>query len=127
LATQERYDEGQAFMTARSSSLSALAASYSLTLGCATTPDIDIIVHEVPKGAVYLERDPDRSFHASHPAMVDQALIARALQGVIARDESTAVQSVLSKTPAALRAFTVGCRMRPDKATKSWRLCQKGR
>lgn len=93
-------------MTVRSISFSALAASCLLTLGCTTTPDIDIIVHEAPKGAVYLERNPDRSFHASHPARIDQALIARALQGVIARDESTAVQSVLSKAPAALRAFT---------------------
>lgn len=87
-------------------STSALAALCLFTLGCATNPDIDIMVHEAPRGAVYLERIPDRSFAASHPAVLDPELIVRALQGVIARDKSTTVQTVFSRAPAALRAFS---------------------
>ena len=93
-------------MTLRAISLSALAISYLLTVGCATTPDVDIVIHDAPKGSVFLERIPDRSLTAAHPARLDAELIGQVLRGVVARDESTTVQTVLSKIPAALQAFT---------------------
>jgi hypothetical protein len=93
-------------MTPRSIFLSTLVTSCLLSLGCATTPDIDFMIHEAQKGAVFLERIPDRSFQAAHPARLDADLITRALQGVIARDESTTMQKVFAKTPPGLRAFS---------------------
>ncbi|MEX5212603.1 MAG: hypothetical protein NW703_00405 [Nitrospiraceae bacterium] len=93
-------------MTPRSIIPSTLVTSCLLWLGCATTPDIDFMIHEAPKGAVYLERNPDRSFQAAHPVRIDPELITRALQGVIVRDESTTMQKVFRKISPGLRAFS---------------------
>lgn len=93
-------------MTPRSIPVATLVVSCLLTFGCATTSDIDFMIHEAPKGAVYLERNPDRSFQAAHPIRLDAELITRALQGVIAREESTTMQRVFAKTPPGQRAFS---------------------
>jgi hypothetical protein len=53
---------------------------------CATGPDLDITVHESDRGAVYLERIPDRSFRASHPMTLSADTMTRVLRGVIVKD-----------------------------------------
>jgi len=83
-----------------------LAASCLLAFGCATTGALDVMIGEAPKGAVFLERIPDRSFEAAHPIKLEQELIARVLRGVIVRDEKTAFQSVFSTKIGPLRAFS---------------------
>lgn len=93
-------------MTPRSLFLSTSAVSFLFVLGCAASPDIDIVVHEAPKGSVFLERIRDHSMTVTHPARLDAELIGQALRGVVARDKSTTVQTVFSKTPAALQAFS---------------------
>ena len=42
---------------------------------CAAGPELDLTIHESERGAVYVERIPDRSFHAAHPA--SPAFLAR--------------------------------------------------
>jgi len=84
----------------------ALVASCLFAVGCAMTPEMDVMIEEAPKGAVYLERIPDRSFQAAHPIKLEQELIARVLRGVIVRDEKTAFQTMFSTKIGPLRAFS---------------------
>src|SRR5437867_3224655 len=84
----------------------ALAASCLFVVDCATTPALDVMIEEAPKGAVYLERIPDRSFQAAHPIKLEQGLIARVLSGVIVLDEKTTLQNVFSTKIAPLRVFS---------------------
>ena len=64
------------------------------------------MIEEAPKGAVYLERIPDRSFQAAHPIKLEQGLIARVLRGVIIQDEKTALQTMFSTKIGPMRAFS---------------------
>ena len=87
--------------------LSPTVAAICLTLcACATTPELDVMIRETPKGAVYLERIPDRSFQAAHPSRLDQAVVARVLRGVIVRDEKTVLDSTFAKNFKTVRAFS---------------------
>src|SRR5207249_6435537 len=83
-----------------------VAAIYLAVSACATAPELDVMIHETPKGAVYLERIPDRSFQAAHPIRLDQAVVARVLRGVIVRDEKTVLDSTFSKDFKTVRAFS---------------------
>ena len=74
--------------------------------GCAHAPEVDTILHEAPRGSVYLERIPERGFKAAHPLAIEEGLIARTLNGVIVTDRKTALQTVFSKTSAMARAFS---------------------
>jgi hypothetical protein len=74
--------------------------------GCAHAPEVDTVVYEAPKGSVYLERIPDRSVKAAHPIAIEEAVIARALGGVMISERKTTFQTVFSKQPAAARAFS---------------------
>ncbi len=53
---------------------------------CATGPDLDLTIHESERGAVYVERFPDRSFQASHPMTLSADVMARLLRGVVIKD-----------------------------------------
>lgn len=53
---------------------------------CATAPDLDVTIHESERGAVYVERIPDRSFHAAHPVTLSVDTMARVLRGVVVKD-----------------------------------------
>ena len=53
---------------------------------CATGPDLDVTIHESERGAVYVERIPDRSFHAAHPVTLSVDTMARVLRGVVVKD-----------------------------------------
>ncbi|HJT20384.1 MAG TPA: hypothetical protein VJ746_07935 [Nitrospira sp.] len=82
------------------------ATGLILVSGCAHTPEVDTVVHEAPKGSVYLERIPDRRFKASHPIVIEEGVISRALGGVMISERKTTLQTVFSKQPAAARAFS---------------------
>jgi len=64
------------------------------------------MVHEAPKGSVYLERIPDRGFKAAHPIAIEEGLIARTLGGVMVTERKTTFQTAFSKQPATARAFS---------------------
>jgi hypothetical protein len=65
----------------------ALLAWITLALSaCATRPDLDLTIHESARGAVYVERIPDRSFRAAHPITLSADTMARVLRGVSVND-----------------------------------------
>ncbi len=69
--------------------LVALVLLTGITLAlsaCATGPDLDVTIHESERGAVYVERIPDRSFHAAHPVTLSVDTMARVLRGVVVKD-----------------------------------------
>ena len=74
--------------------------------GCATGPDVDETIKDSPRGAVYLERIPGRSFQAAHPIKLDVVTITRVLKGVYVRNDHSTLQTFFSGKPDALRAFT---------------------
>jgi hypothetical protein len=86
--------------------LPVLTVGCLLAGGCATAPEVDTMIQEAPKGAVYLERIPDRAVQTSHPITLDRELIARTFRGVLVRDDTTAVQKLMSHKPAPVRAFS---------------------
>jgi hypothetical protein len=84
-----------------------LTLSISLVVaGCASALEVDTMVHQAPKGSVYLERIPERGFKAAHPIAIEEGLIARTLSGVMVSERKTALQTAFSKQPATARAFS---------------------
>jgi len=74
--------------------------------GCASTPELDLLLDESPRGAVYLERIPDRSFQAAHPIRIDQGTIARVLQGILVKENQGVLQNFLAGQSQAVSAFS---------------------
>jgi hypothetical protein len=87
-------------------SLLALIGSLILLSGCAHGPDVDTVVHETPKGSVYLERISDRGVKAAHPITIEEGVIARTLSGVMVSERKTALQTAFPKPSSAGRAFS---------------------
>jgi hypothetical protein len=83
-----------------------IGASLALMHGCAHAPEIDSIVHEAPRGSVYLERIQDRGMTAAHPVTIDEGIIARMLSGVIVTDRKTTLQTAFSTPTTTARAFS---------------------
>src|SRR4029453_15573158 len=73
---------------------------------CSHTPEVDTVVHEAPRGSVYLERISDRGVKAAHPVAIDEGVIARTLSGVRVTERKTAFQTAFSKHPPPARAFS---------------------
>ncbi len=71
---------------------------------CASAPDLDVTIHESDRGAVYVERIPDRSFQASHPITLSADTMARVLRGVVVKDRRV-LGSLASSKAEAVRAF----------------------
>ena len=71
---------------------------------CATGPELDLTIHESDRGAVYVERLPDRSFHAAHPIALSADTMARVLRGVVVTDRGLLAKLVAGK-PETVRAF----------------------
>lgn len=86
--------------------ISLLASGLALVSGCAHAPEVDTMVHEAPKGSVYLERIPDRGFKAAHPISIEEGVIARTLSGVMVTERKTALQTAFSNQPPTARAFS---------------------
>ncbi|TKB75724.1 MAG: hypothetical protein E8D46_02555 [Nitrospira sp.] len=72
---------------------------------CATGPDLDLTVHESDRGAVYLERIPDRSFQTAHPMTLPADTMARVLRGVVIKEGRGSLGYLSPGKPAAGRVF----------------------
>ena len=72
---------------------------------CASAPDLDVTIHESTRGAVYMERIPDRSFHASHPITLSADTMARVLRGVVVKDGRGVLGNLATSKIEAVRAF----------------------
>ena len=74
---------------------------------CATGPELDVTIHSSERGVVYVERIPDRSFHASHPTTLAADTMARVLRGVIVKDGRGVLGNLAASAnkPEAIRAF----------------------
>ena len=68
------------------SALALLTGTILALSACATGPDLDLTIHESDRGAVYVERIPERSFQASHPMTLSADTMARVLRGVVVKD-----------------------------------------
>lgn len=86
--------------------VSFIVGTFALMSGCAHPPEVDTIVHEAPRGSVYLERNPDRGFNAAHPITIDEGVIVRTLSGVRVSERKTVLQTAFSKQAATTRAFS---------------------
>lgn len=69
-----------------------LPAALAATIGCAGLLNTKKVLHTDSQGSVALEEVVDWSFEASHPSLLDPAVLARALQGI--RTSSNAETSV---------------------------------
>jgi len=88
-----------AYSTIRVSQIAALVLSSSLLMtGCSTLNHWYgwVSIHKSPQGSVYLQEVADWSFEADHPAVIDQATLLSAVQGVVAED----VKNVPANLPA---------------------------
>ena len=72
---------------------------------CASKPDLDITIHQSERGAVFVERIPDRSFQATHPMTLSSDTMARVLRGVILKDDRGVVGNLASDKPETIRVF----------------------
>lgn len=83
-----------------------LLIGITLTLSaCATRPELDLTIHESDRGAVYVERIPDRSFRAAHPITLSVDTMARVLRGVAVKEDRGLFGNIIIGRPAAVRAF----------------------
>ena len=72
---------------------------------CATNPDLDIIIHKSERGAVFVERIPDRSFQATHPVTLSSDTMARVLRGVTLKDGRGVLGNLASDKIETIRVF----------------------
>ena len=78
-----------------------------LSLGdCASSPELDLLLSESPRGAVYLERILDRSFQAAHPIKIDQDTLTRVLRGISVTENQRLLQDFLAGPSPAVTVFT---------------------
>jgi len=83
-----------------------LLIGLTLTLSaCATGPEVDLRIHESDRGAVYVERIPDRSFRAAHPVTLSTDTMARVLRGVVVQENRGLLGNMIIGRPEAVRAF----------------------
>jgi len=83
-----------------------LLIGITLTLSaCAMGPELDVTIHESDRGAVYVERIPDRSFRAAHPITLSVDTMVRVLRGVGVREDRGPFGNIIIGRPEAVRAF----------------------
>jgi hypothetical protein len=83
-----------------------LLAGIILTLSaCAGGHDLDVTIHESERGAVYIERISDRSFHAAHPIALPTDTMARVLRGVVITNGRGLLANLLTRKSETARAF----------------------
>jgi hypothetical protein len=84
----------------------ALLTGAILTLSaCATGSELDLTIHESDRGAVYVERIPDRSFQTAHPVTLSADTMARVLRGVVVQDGRRVLGKLANGKAEAIRAF----------------------
>jgi hypothetical protein len=83
-----------------------LLIGITLTLSaCTTGPELDLTIHESDRGAVYVERIPDRSFRAAHPITLSADTMARVLRGVAVKEDRGLFGNNIIGRPGAVGAF----------------------
>lgn len=82
-----------------------LAGMTLVVSACASKPDLDITIHKSERGAVFVERIPDRSFQATHPMTVSSDTMARVLRGVILKDGRGGVGNLALDKTETIRVF----------------------
>jgi hypothetical protein len=71
------------------------------SFACATSPELDVTLHESDRGKVYLERFSDRSLQAAHPIRLSVDTMARVLRGVnIKENRGFLINSIFGKQEA---------------------------
>ena len=87
--------------------LALLTGAILALSACATGSDLDLTIHESDRGAVYVERIPDRSFQTAHPVTLSADTMARVLRGVVVKDSRGVLGKLAAGTakPEAVRAF----------------------
>lgn len=85
--------------------LALLTGAILALSACATAPDLDVTIHESNRGAVYMERIPDRSFQASHPITLSADTMARVLRGVVVKDTRGVFGNLAGGKQEATRAL----------------------
>lgn len=87
--------------------ISSLLACVALSLtGCAMTSNVDIMIQEDARGAVYLERLPSRSVEASHPVKLEKQAVVFALQGLVVQDARSTLDTVFTSKPVSIPVFS---------------------
>ena len=87
--------------------LALLTGAILALSACATAPDLDVTIHESNRGAVYMERIPDRSFQTAHPVTLSADTMARVLRGVVVKDGRGVLGNLATNASKleAVRAF----------------------
>ena len=83
-----------------------LAAAMTSLTACAAMPEFDAPLGHSSLGSVFLERIPDRSFHATHPTTLDGSTLRTALEGILVEDTHVSMSALLAEKQRPLRAFT---------------------
>ncbi len=86
--------------------IALVLSCWLLAAGCTTGSRVDLLVRETAQGMVYLDRLPDSRFQASHPIRLDEALIARSLQGMLIREETGLLRALTSNDTPAIPVFS---------------------
>jgi len=83
-----------------------MAATIASLTACASTPEVDAPLGRSSLGSVFLERIPDRSFQAAHPAILSPSLLLTTLEGILVENTHVSVNRLLSDRPQPLRALS---------------------
>lgn len=84
----------------------ALLAGIACVLSaCATGLDLDLMIYESERGAVYVERISDRSFQAAHPITLSTDTMVRILRGVGVKENRGLFGNFIIGRPETVRAF----------------------
>ncbi|ULA64434.1 MAG: conserved exported protein of unknown function [Nitrospira sp.] len=86
--------------------LLTIAVTVAGLTACASTPEVDTPLGRSSLGSVFLERIPDRSFQAAHPATLSPTLLQTALEGILIEDAHISMSALLSNRPQPLRALS---------------------
>jgi hypothetical protein len=91
--------------TTRQHRLPLLTGLLLVASACSTGPELDIILHDTDRGAVYLERISDRSLQTTHPIMLSADTMARVLRGVVVKENRGFLGGLVGSKPEPVRAL----------------------
>ncbi len=92
--------------------VSPLSLSFVIALvllsgwSCASTPEVDLVIAESPRGEVYLERIPSRHFQAAHPITILPERMDRVLRGILVKEDQGLLRQLSSGPSNPAPAFT---------------------
>lgn len=85
--------------------LVVLAMAIATLAACATAPEFDAPLGRSSLGSAFLERIPDRSFHAAHPTMLETSILRTALESILIENAHVSMNSLIAEKHRPLRAF----------------------